>query len=88
MGRSGHLEVQREEGVVGEEAVAAGRCHEVAAEGCEEAVGAAQHRGRPVHQLIHIAAHAVERQVVCHLHACAQHSAPKNLRHYSTRTDC
>lgn len=72
--------MEREEGVVGEEAVAARSCHEVAAEGGVEAVTAVQHRWRPVHQLVHVAAHAVQRQVVCHLGTGLPLSALWNTR--------
>ena len=63
-----HLEVQAEEGLVGEEAVAARRGYHVAAQRRRGRAAAAQHRGRPVHDLLHVAAHAVQRQIVCHLH--------------------
>ena len=57
--------MQREEGKVGEEGVAARRRDQDVAERLgvlRELSG--QHRRRPVHHLLHVAAHAVQRQVV------------------------
>ena len=64
-----HLHVQAEERVVSKEAVAARGCNHVA---CERHVTVwvlcFEQGGRPVHHFIHVAAHTIQRQVVCHLH--------------------
>lgn len=72
-GEGSHFEVQREKGVVGEEAVTAGGGHKVALERDIELAAALQHCGGSVHQLVHVAAHAIQWQVVCHLRAKFQH---------------
>ena len=77
-----HLEVEAEEGLVGEEAVAARRGDHVAAQRRGGRAAAAQHCGRPVHDLLHVAAHAVQRQIVCHLRT-AQGSRLALLMHCS-----
>lgn len=60
-----HLHVQRKEGEVREEGVAAGRGDQVPRQRLGAArVLAGQHRRRPVHHLLHVAAHPVQRQVV------------------------
>ena len=64
-----HLHVQAEERVVSQEAIAAGRSHQVACEGHVAVwVPGLEQRGWPMHHLIHVAAHTVQRQIVCHLH--------------------
>ncbi len=69
-----HLHVQAEEWIVSQEAIAARRGHQVACEGHVAVwVLSLQQRGRPVHHLIHVAAHTVQRQIVCHLHMVITH---------------
>jgi len=64
-----HLHVQAEEWIVSQKAVAAGRSHQVACEGHVAVwVLGLQQRGWPMHHLIHVAAHTVQRQIICHLH--------------------
>ena len=68
-GEGTDLEMKREKGVVREEAVAAGGGDEVSRQRriviWEDIV---QQRRRPVHHLLHVAADAVQRQIISHLH--------------------
>ena len=75
IGEGNHLKVHRKEGVVGEEAVAAGSGHDVALERGIEFAAALQHCGGSVHQLVHVAAHAIQWQIVRHLRAKPSTSA-------------
>lgn len=60
-----YLHVQREEGEVGEESVAAWRRHQHAAERlCMLRKLTGQHGRRAMHHLLHVAAHSVQRQIV------------------------
>jgi len=72
--------VQAEEGVVGEHAVAARGGHQVAGEGGGRCVvDAAQNGGGPMYQLLHVAAHPIQRQVIRHLHFAP--NLPQRVRH-------
>ena len=63
-----YLHVQAEEGVACGEAVAARSRHHVARQGLVAlGVLSLQQGGGAVHHLIHITAHAIQGQVVCHL---------------------
>ncbi len=83
-----HLHVQAEERVVSEEAIAAGRGHQVACEGHIAVwVFGLQQRGWPMHHLIHVAAHTVQRQIVCHLHKGVTHSR-RTSSHHTLQLSC
>lgn len=68
VGEVPHLHVKAKERVVGEEAVAAGSRHHVAAQGRVAVWVLGLQQGRwPVQHLIHVTAHPVQWQVVCNL---------------------
>lgn len=62
-----YLEVEGEEGIVREEAVAAWSCHDVAGDRRVHLKTAPENGGCSVHKLIHVAAHSIQGQIVSHL---------------------
>ena len=65
---SAHLEMQCEEWVVREEAVAARRGHQMLGQRWRNLTLRIAYQGRrPMHHFVHVAAYPIEWQIICHL---------------------